>query len=204
MSLAAVIQGTASRGAKRCGGGSVAVIRRSGPGIVSGATGDALTSLTVDGLVSAGGSTLSFDATSIQSGGVFGQGWEFTLPGHTAAYVVQADVTAASNALAAVSILPVLSHDATDDSTATITQDYGEWTYPAWREDFDREHVTFEAIGADDYKLVLSVLGAPFTDINKWGDVDAVTWDGKRRSVVRVMPIEPGTVPAVLRLHCRG
>lgn len=204
MSLAAVIRGTASRGARRCGNGATAAIRRSGPGLVSGSTGEVLTSMTVNGLVSAGASSLDFDAASIQSGGVLGQGWTFTLPGHTAPYEVQADVDASGNALASVSISPALSHDATNDSTATITQQYGEWSFLAWREDFDREHVTGEAIQAEDYKLVLSVLGSPFTDINKWGDVDAVTWDGKLRSVVSVTPIEPGTVPAVLRLHCRG
>lgn len=204
MSLAATIRGTAARGAKRCGGGNQATVKRSSRGLVSAATGAPLTSLVVNGTVAIGGTSLDLDAASIQPGGVLGQGWKFTLAGHTAPYEVQADVTASSNALASVTISPALSHEATNDATVTITQQYGEWAFNAWREDFDRTQPLADTVESSDYKLVLSLLGEPFTDLNSLGDRDTLTWDGKVRTIVDVSPIEPGTDPAVLRVTCRG
>ena len=201
MTLAREIRGTARRAALRCGGGNEATIRRDGDGILSGATGAVLTSLSVNGTVAVGGSSLDLDAASIRPGSVLGRGWQFTLPGHTAPYEVQADVTVSANNFSGVSISPVLSHEATDDSTATITQQYGEWSFKAFRREFlvDEMDDRFEA---DDYILVVDVTGASFTD---FGLADAVLWDGgARRTIVRRMPIKPGDDLAAMRLHCRG
>ena len=202
MSLAARIQGTARRAALRCGGGNQVTIRRSGRGILNGAAGAVLTSLAVNGTVAAGGSSLAVDAASVQAGSVLGQGWKFTLPGHTAPYVVQADktVTAATNSFDAVSILPVLSHEATDDDVATITQQYGEWSFDAFRREFSIDEID-ESVQGDDYILVASVLGQTFPAFNL---SDTVSWDGKVRSLIKRMPFKPGDDLACMRLHCRG
>lgn len=202
MTIAGQIQGTAQRAARRCGGGNQVTIRRSGDAIVHGLTGQAITSLAVSGTVALGGSSLDLDGASIRAGSVLGQGWKFTLAGHTAPYEVQADVevTASSNTFESVSISPVLSHEATDDAAATITQQYGEWTFDAFRRQFSIDEITSD-FEAEDYILVVSVLGAAFLDFEL---TDTVTWDSKARSVVRRMPFKPGDDLGCMRLHCRG
>lgn len=200
MTIASAIRGTAFRAAARAGGGNTVVIRRSGVGLTAATTGQPVTTLAVDGTVALGESSLDLDAASLR--GSIGQGWKFTIPGHTAAYEVQADVATSANALSGVSISPVLSHEATNDAVVTITQAYGEWTYPCFRREFDRENVDGDTIQATDYMLVVALPPDAFTDIQH--DIDRVTFDGDSRAIVRVIPIEPGSDPAVLRLHCRG
>ena len=73
--------------------------------------------LAINGAVSAGASTIAVDATGLT--GTWKKGSLFTIAGDTQVYVVTADATAASNAIASVAVAPAIAGGAADNAAIT-------------------------------------------------------------------------------------
>lgn len=201
MTFAARAERTADRLVRHFGNESTLTVRRSGEALTDPATGGVVSALAVRGTASVGAALITLDANSVF--GTIGQGWKFNVAGDGTDYVVQADNTAAANIFTDVSILPVLAAEAADDAVVTITQRYGEWSYPAVRMAFRRDQVDGEHILADDYMLVVSSLGATFEDL-QIADSDVVTFaGGDRLNVISAAKLQPGSDLAGWRLHVR-
>src|SRR5687768_12159103 len=88
------------------------------------ATGAGLASLLVNGNQSSGAAVINLRAAKLE--GKIVHGVQFTIAGHAQTYTVGAgSVEAASSALAAVPISPVLAQNILDGAVVTITRAYG-------------------------------------------------------------------------------
>lgn len=143
------------------GGGETLTLRR-GHTLTNRNTGAAITSLSVNGTVSIGGSSLDLDAINLDEGGLLPVGITLTHDGNTYT-VATADVRVnSSGVLSGVAITPVLASEATDDDTVTITTAYADYALPFAQSGYSAEDI---AAGVDrtDMKLIVSGLGAGAT-----------------------------------------
>jgi len=149
-------------------------------------TDDPLLTLALNGAATAGDTSVNLDAASLS--GSLRPGLTLTIAGDATTYVVTNEVRATGNALASVSILPVLAANAADDTAVTVAASVDYSFYSSFASIPDGL-IDGTMIQRGDRKLVLSAEGVTYAPSN----FDTLIVDGVGLNILYVNSISPGS-----------
>lgn len=174
------------------GGGSTITLRR--PHDLRNANdGERLTALSVSGVTALGATSIDLDSVGLE--GTLPAGIELTIAGVSGTYTTQADVIASSGALSSVSILPALASEATDNAAVTVAASASYTAAATAMAPTERDLANTQV--HESHKIL--VVSASDLSIEP-KDTDEPEWDGKRESIVLVMPRSTTGTPSGYRL----
>jgi len=159
----------------------------------NGNTGVQLGTVSVNGTVAAGQSSLDLDSPGLE--GTLVASSTFTVAGDATVYTVTADVVAANGELASVAFSPVLDAEATDDLVVTLGA--GATYSPSCAVLAPRDTDIDGSLVHHDSRIVW--LSAEDLSITP-RDTDELTVDGEREQIVLIRSAKPGETAAGYRL----
>jgi len=192
MSLALRMRGMIHRNIRKFGDAATCTLTRY-HNLRNGNTGIPVTTVSVNGTVAAGGSTLDLDSPGLE--GTLVASCNFTIATDATVYTVSADVEAVSGELTSVAFSPVLTQEATDDLVVTLAT--GATYTPSCAVLSPRSYdLEGGLVHADDRIVWLSA--EDLTVAPK--DSDELTVNGEKKQIVLIRHAQPGDTAAGWRI----